>query len=207
MDAHPYVPLLRLSAPVYSFMADLRVVYPKTTDLQPSGYFVNRKWIALNPAKELKSPRNINCWRQRRTPTDVSPGDTLRRFAAIDFWPQGTRTHNLGAKACQRSMWLYTNHALEESKMEFLLRPTGVKDELVSLRVSVEARLLEDLLEALARLDFPVNPQLYHRPLQVTVEFRASSTRVDDVRAALSNHGFSASSLEVTRVLAVIPKS
>ena len=104
-------------------------------------------------------------------------------------------------------MWLYTNHALEESKMEFLLRPTGVKDELVSLRVSVEPRLLEDLLEALARLDFPVNPQLYHRPLQVTVEFRASSTRVDDVRAALSNHGFSASSLEVTRVLAVIPKS
>ena len=91
--------------------------------------------------------------------------------------------------------------------MESLLGPVGIEDELVSLRVSVEPRLLEDLLEALARLDFPVNPQLYHRPLQVTVEFRASSTRVDDVRAALINHGFSASSLEVTRVLALTRNS
>jgi hypothetical protein len=85
--------------------------------------------------------------------------------------------------------------------MEFLLGPVGIEDQLVSLRVSVEPRLLEDLLEALARLDFPVNPQLYHRPTQVTVEFRASSARVDDVRDALSNHGFSGSSLEVSRVL------
>lgn len=84
--------------------------------------------------------------------------------------------------------------------MEFLLRPTGVKDELVSLRVSVEPRLLEDLLEALARLDFAVNPQLYYRRAQVTVEFSASSTLVDDVRGALRNHGFSAASLEVNRV-------
>ncbi len=83
--------------------------------------------------------------------------------------------------------------------MEFLLGPVGIKDELVSLRVSVEPRLLEDLLETLARLDFPVNPQLYHRPVQVTVEFPASSTRVEDVRDALSNNGFSASSLKVTR--------
>ena len=91
--------------------------------------------------------------------------------------------------------------------MESLPGPVGIEDELVSLRVSVEPRLLEDLLEALARLDFPVNPRLYHRPLQVTVEFLASSRRVDDVRGALSNHGFSASSLEVTRVLALTPKS
>jgi len=43
----------------------------------------------------------------------------------------------------------------------------GQEGELVLLRVAVEPRLLEDLLEALARLDFPVNPQLYHRPSQV----------------------------------------
>ena len=36
----------------------------------------------------------------------------------------------------------------------------GQEGELVLLRVAVEPRLLEDLLEALARLDFPVNPQL-----------------------------------------------
>jgi hypothetical protein len=86
--------------------------------------------------------------------------------------------------------------------MEFLLGPVGIEDQLVSLRVSVEPRLLEDLLEVLARLDFPVNPELSHRPAQVTVEFPVSSTRVDDVRSALSNHGISACSLEVNRVLA-----
>jgi hypothetical protein len=96
---------------------------------------------------------------------------------------------------------------LWESKMEFSLGPVGTEDELVSLRVSVEPKLLEDLLEALARLDFPVNPQVYHRPAQVTVVFAASSTRVDDVRDALSNHGFSAPSLEVSRVLGLTRNS
>jgi hypothetical protein len=48
--------------------------------------------------------------------------------------------------------------------------PFSLEGDLVSLRISVEPRLLEDLLEALAQLDFPVNPQLYHRPGQVTVE-------------------------------------
>ena len=74
----------------------------------------------------------------------------------------------------------------------------GSEGELVSLRIAVEPRLLEDLLEALARLDFPVNPQLYHRPAQVTVEFPAYSERVDQVREALLRHGFSPESLEVS---------
>jgi len=73
----------------------------------------------------------------------------------------------------------------------------GQEGELVSLRVVVEPRLLEDLLEALARLDFPVNPQLYHQLAQVTVEFPAYSARVDEVREALTRHGFSPASLEV----------
>jgi hypothetical protein len=73
----------------------------------------------------------------------------------------------------------------------------GQEGELVSLRVAVEPRLLEDLLEALARLDFPVNPQLYHRPALVTVEFPAYSARVDEVRDTLQRHGFSPASLEV----------
>jgi hypothetical protein len=73
----------------------------------------------------------------------------------------------------------------------------GQEGELVLLRVAVEPRLLEDLLEALARLDFPVNPQLYHRPAQVTVEFPAYSARVEEVRDTLDRHGFSPASLEV----------
>ena len=79
-------------------------------------------------------------------------------------------------------------------------RPTaalfGREGELVSLRIAVEPKFLEDLLEALASLDFPVNPQLYHRPAQVTVEFPAYSARVDEVRDTLLRHGFSAASLE-----------
>ncbi len=73
----------------------------------------------------------------------------------------------------------------------------GQEGELVLVRIAVEPRLLEDLLETLANLDFPVNPQLYHRPAQVTVEFPAYSARLDEVRDKLQRHGFSAASLDV----------
>jgi hypothetical protein len=73
----------------------------------------------------------------------------------------------------------------------------GQEGELVSLRIVVEPRLLEDLLEALARLDFPVNPQLYHRPAEVTVEFPAYSARVEEVRHTLERNGFSPANLQV----------
>jgi hypothetical protein len=73
--------------------------------------------------------------------------------------------------------------------------------ELVSLRISVEPRSLEHLLEALTALDFPVNPQLYHRPAQVIVEFPAYSARVKDVRKALGQEGFDAEGLQVAGVM------
>jgi hypothetical protein len=78
----------------------------------------------------------------------------------------------------------------------------GLDGELISVQISVEPRLLEDLLEALANLDFPVNPQLYHHTAQVTVEFPAYSTQIDQVRAALRTHNFNPDSLELSRVLA-----
>lgn len=62
----------------------------------------------------------------------------------------------------------------------------GREGELVSLRIATEPKLLEELLEALASLDFPVNPQLYHRPTEVLVEFPAYSNQVERVREALS---------------------
>jgi hypothetical protein len=73
--------------------------------------------------------------------------------------------------------------------------------ELLSLRISVDPRSLEHLLEALAVLDFPVNPQLYHRPARVIVEFPAYSERVKEVRTALGQEGFDAEGLEVAAVL------
>ena len=77
----------------------------------------------------------------------------------------------------------------------------SLEGELVSLRIAVDPKHLEDLLEALALLDFPVNPQLYHRPGQVTVEFPAYSARLAEVAGAIRNHGFNPETLEVSRIL------
>jgi hypothetical protein len=78
----------------------------------------------------------------------------------------------------------------------------GREGELISLRISVEPRLLEDLLETLASLEFPVNPELHHHPSEVSVEFPAYSARIDEVRRALGRGGFNPNDLEHTRVLA-----
>ena len=64
----------------------------------------------------------------------------------------------------------------------------GREGELVSLSIVTDPKLLEELLEALASLDFPVNPQLYHRPAEVLVEFPAYSNQVEHVRQALVKH-------------------
>jgi len=77
----------------------------------------------------------------------------------------------------------------------------GLEGELISLRINVEPKLLEDLLEALCSLNFPVNPQLYHRTAQVSVEFPAYAAQVDQVRSALRDHGFNPKSLELSSVL------
>jgi hypothetical protein len=78
----------------------------------------------------------------------------------------------------------------------------GREGELISLSVATEPKLLEDLLEALASLDFPVNPQLYHRPAQVLIEFPAYSSQVEQVRDALLRQGFDATGIQVSRPLA-----
>jgi len=87
----------------------------------------------------------------------------------------------------------------DDSGLPFTL--FGLEGELISLRVTVEPRLLEDLLETLSSLDFPVNPQLYHRQAQVSVEFPAYSAQVDHVRDALDRNGFNPKSLELSAVL------
>ena len=44
---------------------------------------------------------------------------------------------------------------------------TGSEGELVQVRIAAEPRCLEELLDCLAGLPFPVNPQLYHGALEV----------------------------------------
>jgi len=78
----------------------------------------------------------------------------------------------------------------------------GREGELISLSIATEPRLLEDLLEALARLDFPVNPQLYHRSTEVRVEFPAYSRQIEQVRETLLREGFDAGNLAISRALA-----
>ncbi|MBK5293566.1 MAG: hypothetical protein JJE04_18055 [Acidobacteriia bacterium] len=82
---------------------------------------------------------------------------------------------------------------------------SGLEGELVSLRIAVEPRLLEDLLETLAELPFPVNPRIQHQvganPSTV-VEFPAYREKLDLVRASLGRGGFPAASLHVDRMLA-----
>ena len=80
---------------------------------------------------------------------------------------------------------------------------TGEGD-LVSISINVEPRRLETLLESLAQLDFPINPQIYHDAALVDryqdgrevthsttlVEFPAYRGRLPQVRKILTAFGF-----------------
>ena len=66
----------------------------------------------------------------------------------------------------------------------------GSEGDLVSVRIVIDPRRLEDLLETLASADFPVNPQLYHYPPRVVVEFPAYASQIDCIRQLVSANGF-----------------
>jgi hypothetical protein len=83
---------------------------------------------------------------------------------------------------------------------------SGTEGELVSVRVNVEPRFLEDLLETLAQVSFPINPQIYHnRP--TVVEFPAYQSRLDELRRVLQHSGFDASAIQVCPMLDAISLS
>jgi hypothetical protein len=92
-----------------------------------------------------------------------------------------------------------------ESAPAPLLR--GAEGELLSLRITVEPHLLERLLETLARLEFPVNPQICHDVSEgpgrraAAVEFPAWAGRLAEVRAALRRAGFQESALTARSML------
>jgi hypothetical protein len=86
---------------------------------------------------------------------------------------------------------------------------------LISISVHVEPHSLESLLDALAQVRFPINPQIYHDAALVyryadgreeiesvtLVEFPAYSSWVDDVRRALEAYSFDAECVRVTAML------
>jgi len=68
----------------------------------------------------------------------------------------------------------------------------GSEGELVSVSISVAPRHLEPLLEALAHVDFPINPQIYHADInapasRTVVEFPAYANRLPHVQAAVDS--------------------
>jgi len=94
----------------------------------------------------------------------------------------------------------------------------GAEGELVSVRITVEPHCLEQLLDVLARLDFPINPQLYHDAAVIErgpdgtrvihpatmVEFPAWAGRLTAVREALARAGFSSTCLTAKGMLEAI---
>jgi len=77
---------------------------------------------------------------------------------------------------------------------------SGREGELVQVRISTDPKLLEDLLECLAMIAFPINPQIYHGKETVVV-FPAYERHLFEVRDALRGFGFDASSLQVSSML------
>ena len=55
----------------------------------------------------------------------------------------------------------------------------GSGGELVLVSVLVDSRLLEDILDALASADFPINPEIRHGYPDTHVEFPAYENQVE----------------------------
>ncbi len=82
----------------------------------------------------------------------------------------------------------------------------GTEGALVSVSICVEPPRLEALLDALAHLDFPINPQIYHDAGPAThpaalVEFPAYEKRLPEIRGLLETCGFSAKTVTATAML------
>lgn len=92
---------------------------------------------------------------------------------------------------------------------------TGGEGELLSITITLEPRLLEPLLDALAGLNFPINPQIYHEAAVVyvypdgreqaepatMVEFPAYAGRLFEVREVLARLGLNCGALSYKHIL------
>jgi hypothetical protein len=74
---------------------------------------------------------------------------------------------------------------------------------LVSVHITVDPWMLEELLDALARVSFPINPEIQHG-VPLRVEFPAYASRLEEVRSALRGRGFAADSMTSRDMLAEI---
>ena len=91
----------------------------------------------------------------------------------------------------------------------------GSEGELVAISVAVPPRDLEELLEALAAVDFPINPQIYHDAAVVyvehdgteraepstIVEFPAYASHLVKIRSVLATYGFNSEAVSIAPML------
>ena len=79
----------------------------------------------------------------------------------------------------------------------------GSEGELDSVSIVVDPRLLERLLEALADLPFPVNPEIHHGEARhvTTVEFPAYASHMPEIRRAVAARGFDPACVSVKSML------
>ena len=80
----------------------------------------------------------------------------------------------------------------------------GAEGDLVHVKVNVPSRCLEDLLDALARLHFPINPEIRHGYPDTTVEFPAYDTHVGAIEKVLRAAGIVGARLELANMLRAI---
>src|SRR5690349_9373254 len=92
---------------------------------------------------------------------------------------------------------------------------SGSEGTLISVSINVDPRHLESLLEALAQVPFPINPQIYHDALIVCryadgheesetttlVEFPAYAGKMEQVQHAVEAYGFDPAAILVTTML------
>jgi hypothetical protein len=80
----------------------------------------------------------------------------------------------------------------------------GILGELVLVRVAVDWRSLEDLLETLARAPFPVNPEIQHGNPATMVEFPAYEPDLTEIRKLLVGAGLGECRIEVASMLSAL---
>ena len=73
----------------------------------------------------------------------------------------------------------------------------GQDGELVFVSVRVNSRLLEELLEALAKLEFPINPEIRHGHPFTLVEFPAYDGNIEEIQNVLRNEALEDVKLEL----------
>ena len=76
----------------------------------------------------------------------------------------------------------------------------GTDGDLVSVSLAVDPRTLESLLECLASVPFPINPEIFHG-LPTRVEFPAWASHLNQLRRALQSWGFDPSILTTRNML------